>query len=102
MAADTERETMSSRRQEHRYDSAMTLTRTSSDRQRDKPRRSHRNAPNSSVSRSSNKAKTRPMSSRYITQFQRDDSSGSTDKDIDVHYRIRAETLRAHRQERRK
>src|ERR1035438_5723029 len=75
MGADAEKETTSSRRQEHRYESAMTLARTSSDRQRDKPRRSHRSAPSSSVSRSSNKAKTRTSSSRYITSFSRDDSS---------------------------
>jgi hypothetical protein len=77
MSPDAEKETMASRRQEHRYDSTMTLARTSSDRQRDKPRRSHRNAPSSSVSRSSNKAKTRSSSSRYITHASRDDSSAS-------------------------
>ena len=77
MGADTERETTSSRRQEHRYESAMTLTRTSSDRQREKMRRSHRNTPHSTASRSSNKARTRPTSSRYTTSISRDDSSGS-------------------------
>jgi hypothetical protein len=77
MVADAENETISSRRQEHRYDSAMTWARTSSDRQRDKPRRSHKNAPSSSVSRSSNKAKMRTSSSKYITQASRDDSSAN-------------------------
>ena len=77
MSADAEKESMASRRHEHRYDSAMTLKRTSSDRQRDKPRRSHRNAPSSSISRSSNRAKTRTSGSRYIIPPSRDDSSAS-------------------------
>lgn len=78
MGADTERETIFSRRQEHRCDSATTLSRTSSERQRDKPRRSHRNAPSSHASRSSNHTKARPSSSRYTSSAPRDGTSGGS------------------------
>lgn len=69
---------MLGRRQEYVHDPAMTLTRTSGNRQRDTPRRSHRSTPSSNVSRNSNKVKTRASSSRHMTSISRDESSGST------------------------
>ncbi len=73
-----EKETMLSRRQENVQDSAMSLTRTSSSRQRDMPRRSHRSTPGSNTGRNSNRGKGRPSSSRHISHVSRDESAGST------------------------
>lgn len=77
VGTEAERETMYSRRQEYLHDSTMTSTRTSSDRQKDKPRKSHRSATSSSVSRNSNKVKAKGSSSRHGTRASRDEHSDS-------------------------